>query len=48
VADELPRRRHAVTLEMGLNLLRVAEGEGPSLYVDDSEGNVVELKGPPW
>lgn len=24
-----------------------AEGEGPSLYVDDPEGNVVELKGPP-
>jgi glyoxylase I family protein len=23
-----------------------AEGEGPSLYVDDPEGNVVELKGP--
>ena len=25
-----------------------AEGEGPSLYVNDPEGNVVELKGPPW
>ena len=24
-----------------------AEGEGPSLYLDDPEGNVVELKGPP-
>lgn len=24
-----------------------AEGEGPSIYVDDPEGNVVELKGPP-
>lgn len=24
-----------------------AEGEGPSLYVTDPEGNVVELKGPP-
>ena len=23
-----------------------AEGEGPSLYVDDPEGNVIELKGP--
>jgi len=23
-----------------------AEGEGPSIYVDDPEGNVVELKGP--
>ena len=25
-----------------------AEGEGPSLYLTDPEGNVVELKGPPW
>jgi len=25
-----------------------AEGEGPSLYVKDPEGNTVELKGPPW
>lgn len=25
-----------------------AEGEGPSLYIDDPEGNVVELKGPPF
>ncbi len=24
-----------------------AEGEGPSIYIDDPEGNVVELKGPP-
>ena len=25
-----------------------AEGEGPSIYLTDPEGNVVELKGPPW
>ncbi|NRF68099.1 VOC family protein [Aquincola sp. S2] len=25
-----------------------AEGEGPSIYLEDPEGNVVELKGPPW
>src|SRR5512138_112009 len=25
-----------------------AEGEGPSLYISDPEGNVVELKGPPY
>jgi glyoxylase I family protein len=25
-----------------------AEGEGPSLYLTDPEGNVVELKGPPF
>ena len=24
-----------------------AEGDGPSVYVEDPEGNVVELKGPP-
>lgn len=24
-----------------------AEGEGPSIYFDDPEGNTVELKGPP-
>jgi catechol 2,3-dioxygenase-like lactoylglutathione lyase family enzyme len=25
-----------------------ADGEGPSIYVTDPEGNTVELKGPPW
>lgn len=25
-----------------------ADGEGPSLYISDPEGNVIELKGPPW
>jgi catechol 2,3-dioxygenase-like lactoylglutathione lyase family enzyme len=25
-----------------------ADGQGPSVYVYDPEGNVVELKGPPW
>ena len=25
-----------------------AEGDGPSIYVTDPEGNIVELKGPPW
>ena len=25
-----------------------AEGEGPSVYLSDPEGNTVELKGPPW
>lgn len=25
-----------------------AEGEGPSIYLDDPEGNMVELKGPPY
>lgn len=25
-----------------------AEGEGPSIYLRDPEGNMLELKGPPW
>jgi catechol 2,3-dioxygenase-like lactoylglutathione lyase family enzyme len=25
-----------------------AEGEGPSIYLSDPEGNTVELKGAPW
>ena len=25
-----------------------AEGDGPSIYINDPEGNVVELKGPPY
>jgi catechol 2,3-dioxygenase-like lactoylglutathione lyase family enzyme len=25
-----------------------AEGQGPSIYVKDPEGNMIELKGPPW
>jgi glyoxylase I family protein len=25
-----------------------AEGEGPSIYLTDPEGNELELKGPPW
>jgi hypothetical protein len=25
-----------------------AEGDGPSIYLTDPEGNGLELKGPPW
>jgi catechol 2,3-dioxygenase-like lactoylglutathione lyase family enzyme len=25
-----------------------ADGQGPSIYLHDPEGNMVELKGPPW
>ena len=25
-----------------------ADGQGPSIYLDDPEGNALELKGPPW
>lgn len=48
--DEAGLRRHlqAHGIEAGSLALRYgAEGEGPSLYVSDPEGNVVELKGPP-
>jgi glyoxylase I family protein len=35
-------------VEAGPTTLRNgAEGEGPSIYIADPEGNVVELKGPP-
>lgn len=38
--------RHGV--EMGDVKARYgAEGEGPSVYIQDPEGNVIELKGPP-
>lgn len=48
--DEGAIRRHleAHGVEAGPTAMRFgAEGEGPSLYVVDPEGNVVELKGPP-
>ena len=25
-----------------------AEGDGPSIYLKDPKGNIIELKGPPW
>lgn len=48
--DEDAIRRHLAAhgIEAGPTALRFgAEGEGPSIYVVDPEGNVVELKGPP-
>jgi len=48
--DEASIRRHleAQGVEAGPVASRYgAEGEGPSIYVTDPEGNVVELKGPP-
>ncbi len=48
--DEPSIRRHleANGVEPGLTAIRYgAEGEGPSIYVTDPEGNIVELKGPP-
>jgi len=48
--DETEIRRHLAAhgIEAGPLASRYgAEGAGPSLYVTDPEGNVVELKGPP-
>ncbi|MCI3131528.1 VOC family protein [Phenylobacterium aquaticum] len=48
--DEAAIRAHLAT--HGVEVLESgprygAEGEGPSVYVQDPDGNVVELKGPP-
>jgi glyoxylase I family protein len=48
--DESAIRRHLLQhgVEAGELAIRYgAEGEGPSIYIADPEGNVVELKGPP-
>ncbi|QGM44351.1 VOC family protein [Methylocystis heyeri] len=48
--DEGAIRRHleAHGVDAGDTAVRYgAEGSGPSIYVTDPEGNVVELKGPP-
>ncbi len=48
--DEVAIRRHlqANNIEAGEVVARNgAEGVGPSIYITDPEGNVVELKGPP-
>lgn len=47
-ADAIRRELQAHGIEAGPVETRVgAEGPGPSIYVTDPEGNVVELKGPP-
>lgn len=49
--DEPELRAHLVAhrIEVGPMESRYgAEGEGPSIYIADPEGNVVELKGPPY
>ncbi len=47
-ASSIRRHLEARGVEVGPVAQRFgAEGEGPSLYVTDPEGNVVELKGPP-
>jgi glyoxylase I family protein len=49
--DEAAIRRHlgACGVEAGPVESRFgAEGEGPSVYLNDPEGNTIELKGPAW
>jgi catechol 2,3-dioxygenase-like lactoylglutathione lyase family enzyme len=47
-ADAIRRHLQAHGVEAGEPAQRYgAEGEGPSIYVADPEGNTVELKGPP-
>ena len=48
--DEADIRRHLAANNVEASALASrngAEGEGPSIYITDPEGNVVELKGPP-
>jgi glyoxylase I family protein len=48
--DEAAVRAHLAAhgVDAGMTESRYgAEGEGPSIYLSDPEGNVVELKGPP-
>jgi len=48
--DEAAIRAHLATLGIAAGPLESrygAEGKGPSIYVSDPQGNVVELKGPP-
>lgn len=49
--DEVAIRRTFTDagIEAGLTESRYgAEGEGPSIYLSDPEGNMLELKGRPW
>ena len=39
-------RRHGIEAEIKSRY--GAEGDGPSIYLTDPEGNGLELKGPPW
>ena len=39
-------RSHAIEAEISSRY--GAEGDGPSIYLSDPEGNNLELKGPPW
>jgi glyoxylase I family protein len=48
--DERAIRAHLAALDIEAGPVESrygAEGQGPSIYLSDPEGNVVELKGPP-
>lgn len=48
--DEPAIRRHLESFGVAVGEVATrngAEGEGPSIYISDPEGNTVELKGPP-
>lgn len=48
-AEELKTYLHGKNIDPGEVQDRYgAEGNGPSIYLTDPEGNVVELKGPPF
>ncbi len=48
-ADEIRTHLARFDIEAGETASRYgAEGEGPSIYIHDPEGNMVELKGAPW
>ncbi|MCK6453070.1 MAG: VOC family protein [Alphaproteobacteria bacterium] len=47
--DEEALRRHLARFGIGMGAPQSrfgAEGEGPSVYISDPEGNTIELKGP--
>ena len=48
--DETAIRAHLASLDIAAGPVESrygAEGEGPSIYLSDPQGNTVELKGPP-
>ncbi|WUR11624.1 VOC family protein [[Empedobacter] haloabium] len=49
--DEAAIRTHLASFDVAAGPTESrygAEGEGPSIYLEDPEGNTVELKGPPY
>jgi glyoxylase I family protein len=49
--DEAQIRRHLAAAGISAGKVESrygAEGDGPSIYINDPEGNTIELKGPPY